>query len=229
MPQGEELARHLAADGVATMVATLEEDIVLGLLAPGMRLVEDDLMARFDAKRHVVRDALAQLERSGLIERRRNIGALVRSFSRQEVLDLYDMRMLLETQAVQRMCLPTEASALAQLEQLQSAHDSAIAAQDPRQVFRSNQAFHRALFAQCGNPHLAQSIEDFARRTHAIRFGTLLSRQRQLQSQAEHHQMLQALRQGDRTSLVALTQEHLLPPRDQYLQMQAQIDSRVSG
>jgi DNA-binding GntR family transcriptional regulator len=55
----------------------LEEQIVLGVLHPRERLVEDDLCERFNLKRHVARQVLAEVERRGLVERRKNVGALV--------------------------------------------------------------------------------------------------------------------------------------------------------
>ena len=203
--------------GVGSLIAALEEDIVLGLLAPGVRLVEDELMQRFGAKRHVVREALAQLQAAGLVEKRRHVGALVRSFIAQEVEQLYEMRALLEAEAMRRMPLPLAPAALAQLKALQALHDQATEVSDARAIFHANEAFHHALFSCCGNPYLAQAIEDFARRTHAIRFGTLLSRSRQLQSRQEHHALLAALAGGERERLVELTMAHLVPPRDHYL------------
>ena len=211
--------------GTSAMVATLEEDIVLGLLPPKMRLVEDELMARFAAKRHTVREALAVLEGLGLVERKRNIGALVKSFGRDEVLQLYDMRCLLEVEAMRKIPLPLPSAALRALAQLQSAHDDAVRQHDARRIFRTNQAFHRFLFAQCGNVFLAQAIEDFARRTHAIRFGALISGERQLQSQQEHHELLAVLEQGDRPRLLELATAHLLPSRDHYLKAQAMLQA----
>src|SRR5690554_4321965 len=98
-----------AASAAGQIAAALEEDIVLGVLHPRQRLVEDELMARFAAKRHVVRDALARLETAGLVERRRNVGALVRGFDEREVADLYEMRILLECEAMRRMPLPVAA------------------------------------------------------------------------------------------------------------------------
>ena len=214
--------RRPSEDGASVIAATLEEDIVLGLLAPRVRLVEDDLMERFAAKRHVVRDALAQLESAGLLERRRNIGSMVKAFSRDEVIHLYEMRELLELEAMRRIALPLDRDALEQLRRIQTGHDAAIQQQDPRGIFRTNQEFHRLLFAQCGNVFLSQSIEDFARQTHAIRFGTLMSRERQLQSQKEHHELLAVLAEGEgsRERLIRLTADHLVPPRDHYLKAQ---------
>ena len=212
--------RRPSGDGASAIAATLEEDIVLGLLSPKVRLVEDELMERFEAKRHVVREALNQLESVGLVERKRNIGALVKAFSKAEVVHLYEMRELLEAESMRKIPLPLSKEALQQLHKIQAGHDAAIQNQDPRNIFRTNQEFHRLLFAQCGNAFLCQSIEDFARRTHAIRFGALMSRERQLQSQKEHHEFLAVLAEGDRERLINLTIAHLVPPRDHYLKAQ---------
>ena len=212
--------RRPSGDGASAIAATLEEDIVLGLLPPKVRLVEDELMERFEAKRHVVREALNQLESVGLVERKRNIGALVKTFSKAEVVHLYEMRELLEAESMRKIPLPLSNGALQELHRIQAGHDAAILKQDPRNIFRTNQEFHRLLFAQCGNAFLCQSIEDFARRTHAIRFGALMSRERQLQSQKEHHEFLAVLAEGDRERLINLTIAHLVPPRDHYLKAQ---------
>jgi DNA-binding GntR family transcriptional regulator len=87
---------------LAAIVNQLEEDIVFGRLHPCQRVIEDDLITRFAAKRHVVRQALADLERMGLIERIPNRGALVRAYGPDEVKQLYVVRDLLETQAACR-------------------------------------------------------------------------------------------------------------------------------
>ncbi len=207
-------------NGAEHVAAVLEEEIVLGLLAPQVRLIEDELMERFQAKRHVVRAACDLLVKAGLLERKRHIGAMVRGFNREEVFQLYEMRRLLEGEAMRLVPLPAQAKLVEGLRQIQAEHDQAIAESDVRRIFRSNQAFHRLLFEHCGNPYLAQAIEDFARRTHAIRFQALLVRKQQLQSQQEHHDMIALLEKGDRDALLALAQAHLLPSRDYYLHSQ---------
>ena len=65
----------------AEVIRRLEEDIIFGRFAPGSRLVEDTLMARYGASRHFVRQALFQLERQGIVLREKNIGATVRFYS----------------------------------------------------------------------------------------------------------------------------------------------------
>lgn len=88
--------RPSAASVAEEIVGSVEEDIVLGRLHPKERLVEEDLIERFDCKRHVVRQALFQLEDIGLVERIRNRGAFVKAYTPEEVEHLYAMREILE-------------------------------------------------------------------------------------------------------------------------------------
>jgi DNA-binding transcriptional regulator YhcF (GntR family) len=90
-----------SADRIILIVQRLEEDIGLGRLRPRERLVEEELALRFGAKRHEVRQALAELDGMGIIVRRRNKGASVRDFSLQEVENIYAVRELLEGNAAE--------------------------------------------------------------------------------------------------------------------------------
>lgn len=215
-PQASLLSASLDAD-LAQAVQTLEEDVVLGRLHPRERLIEDDLMHRFGLKRHAVRELLAELARLGLVERRKNVGAVVRSFTVREVMELYAMRELLETEAARHVACPPSPDALQALIDVQQRHDAAVEAADPRQVFRSNVAFHTALFGLCDNTVLLRAIQEYARQTHPIRFGTLVSDDYRRRSQREHWDMIEALRDGRRDDLVALCRVHLQPSRDAYL------------
>ena len=212
-----------------SLVSQMEEDIVFGRLHPRERLVEDELMARWGAKRHVVREALATLEYIGLVERRRNVGACVRSFNTREVMELYGLRSLLEVEAVRQIRFPVEETALAEVEAIQHTHDAAVASGDALQVFRINLAFHRALFSLSGNETLVRAIEEYARQTYAIRFRGLMSHAHRTQAQAEHWQMIEALRTGNGARLQELCAVHLLPSRDAYLQVEQAKDAAFDG
>lgn len=211
-----------AHDALGAMVAAIEEDVVFGRLHPRERLVEDDLMARFEVKRHIAREALAALDRMGLIERRKNVGALVRSFSTQEVEELYELRGLLETEAARKIPFPVPEDRLERLAAIQRQHDAAIAEGNTRLVFRINLAFHQELFALAGNETLRKAIAEYARQTHPIRFASLVSTDYRERARQEHWQMIEALRAQDRQALVKLCSEHLLPSRDAYLNAQLQ-------
>ncbi|MFD4838901.1 GntR family transcriptional regulator [Achromobacter sp. NPDC058515] len=209
-----------APDATQTAVAILEEDIVFGRLHPRERLTEDDLMARFAMKRHAVRQVLAELELLGVVEKKRNVGAVVRAFSVREVMELYALREVLEVHAARQMPLPVPEARLAALVAVQREHDAAVADGDARRVFRSNQRFHREFFGLLDNAVLGQAIEEYARRTHPIRFGSLVAAGHRERARQEHWTMIQALRDGDRDALMTVCREHLLPSRDAYLASQ---------
>ncbi|MDH0735640.1 GntR family transcriptional regulator [Achromobacter spanius] len=206
-----------APDATQSAVAALEEDIVFGRLHPRERLTEDELMARFSMKRHAVRQVLTELELLGVVEKKRNVGAVVRAFSAREVMELYALREVLEVHAASQMPLPVPEARLAALVMVQREHDAAVADGDARRVFRSNQRFHREFFGLLDNAVLGQAIEEYARRTHPIRFGTLVAPAYRERARQEHWAMIQALRAGDRDALMTICRDHLLPSRDAYL------------
>lgn len=206
-----------APGAVQAAVAALEEDIVFGRLHPRERLTEDDLMARFSMKRHVVRQVLADLELLGVVEKKRNVGAVVRAFSAREVMELYALREVLEVHAASLIPLPVPPARLAALMAVQREHDAAVADGDARRVFRSNQRFHHEFFGLLDNAVLGQAIEEYARRTHPIRFGSLTSAAYRERARQEHWALINALRDGDRAALMAVCRNHLVPSRDAYL------------
>ncbi len=198
------------------LVAALQEDIVLGRLAPGARLVEEELTQRFHTKRHVLREAFIELERFGLIERRPNRGASVRQLTLEDVNQIYAVREILERAAAARMVF--DKKHYQAIEAAQERHDAAVAAGDAKAVFRANFEFHDTLFAACGNPYLAAAIDDFRRKTHVVWSYAIVKPEYFRNAQREHRAMLRALREGDRKRLIELCAAHLDISRQAYLQ-----------
>jgi DNA-binding GntR family transcriptional regulator len=202
---------------VRRTVEILEEDIAFGYMHPRERLVEDELLVRFGLKRHVVRQVLAELEKIGLVERKKNFGALVKSYSVKEVVDLYIVREILETNCARQIRLPVPAEKMEKLESIQKQHDTAVMESNLQVAFRMNLAFHKTLFSLSDNQALTELIELAAQRTHVVRSLTIVVPQILEQSRQEHHQMINALRTGDQDRLVELCRGHLLPSRDAYI------------
>ena len=139
------------------VVKALEEDIIFGRLAPGTRLVEDALLARFPVTRHVVRQALNQLERMGVAVRERNKGATVRSLSLDEVRQIYEVRELVQRQAALTIPLPAPAALIDRLEQIQAEYSRHVEARYLRGIHESNDLFHLTLFGGCSNKYLVET------------------------------------------------------------------------
>jgi len=217
--RGSTATRQRAAARVEDIARELEEDIAMGLLHPRERLVEDALMERFEAKRHVVRSALAALEARGAVERRANVGALVRSFSAQEVRDLYDVRELLETACVRAIEMPVDDEALARVEAARQEHEQAVERRDRRAALRANLHFHDVLFALAPNRILVDAVRRHARMASPIRSITVVNDHLLERARDEHRVMVAALREGDTEELVRVCARHLQPSRDAYLEL----------
>src|ERR1700760_4669272 len=80
----------------------LEEAILEGELKPGERLRAEALAQRFGTSRTPIREALLQLEAHGLGEAEPTRGAVVKTSDRDDLMDLYEVRALVEPHAAAR-------------------------------------------------------------------------------------------------------------------------------
>jgi DNA-binding GntR family transcriptional regulator len=203
----------------ASLVDRLTADILFGRLMPRERLVEDDLIARFGATRHAVRQALTDLERLGILVRIPNKGAAVRDFTIDEVGQINAVRELLHAKAAEMIAMPVAQDAIARLEALHKRHGQEVANGNLIGIHHANNAFHEALFALCGNPYLVQSIAEYAHLSLAFRCQLMANPKLARRARDQHAAMLKALRDGDRARLVRLCMEHTRPSNQVYLEM----------
>jgi DNA-binding GntR family transcriptional regulator len=203
---------------LASIVTAIESDIIFGRLPPGFRLIEDALMARFSATRHTIRQVLLELERIGIAIRERNVGAAVRSYSRDEVLEIYQVRELLQRQAALMVALPASRALIARLEALNQRFAEAGAAGDLRAVHEVNDEFHLTLFSACRNKYLVGSIADYMALSLPMRATTLANAESLETSQRQHRTMIDMLRGTDNWALAQLCVEHVWPSKHDYLQ-----------
>lgn len=207
----------------AEVAGALEFDILFGRLKPRERLIEDALMLRFGAKRHVVRRALDELVKLGVVVRAPSRGAAVRDFTAQEVEEVYELRELLQGRAVERMPLPVPQSHIETLKKIQKQHDLAVAASDLRTVDQVNDEFHRVFFSVCGSKLLCDAISQYMQLTRAMRVYPIADPQTLAKLRDEHWAMIQALEAGNRTELLRLCSQHLQPSKAAYLAVRRSI------
>ncbi len=204
-------------DAIETIVRDLEDDIVLGYLHPRERLVEDVLIARFQAKRYTVREALFRLERLGLVERHANRGAIVRALRPSEVEEIYSVREILESAASREVLRRATADDIERIVEAQRQHDAAVTHGDPKTVFRTNIVFHRTFFSACGNSELLGAIELFAQKAHPIRSVAIGRPEYLKRAQAEHWIIIDALRDKHEQELLTICREHIRVAKDDYI------------
>jgi DNA-binding GntR family transcriptional regulator len=221
--------KSAARTGGGEVVRVLEEEIALGLIGPRERLVEEELAKRFRVKRHIARQALADLEGMGLVVRQPNRGAAVRDYSVAEIEQLYIVRELVEARGAGLIRLPAPPAVIRRLRAIHERHCAAVARGDLRRVFRENLLFHSAFFAACGNAPLVEVIEQLAMKAHAIRSYSIGNPAMLAAVCEEHREMIGLLEGGDRKRLVALVGRHIRPAKEVYLQLARHVKRRAGN
>jgi DNA-binding GntR family transcriptional regulator len=133
------------------VLESIKEAILNGKLKPGQALVETDLAATLNVSKTPVREALKTLAGSGLVVMSPYKGASVRTVDAEMAGSVYDVRMLMEPEALRRAILLGA-----------SFDDAAQALEDVSDLARrslANRRFHRALYAGCGNPLMIQILD----------------------------------------------------------------------
>jgi len=195
----------------------MRDDIVTGLLAPGAALVETALAGQYGTSRTPVREALRRLEQDGLIERG-DRGMRVRSRSPEEILEIYEVRIVLETAAARSAASRRTTLDLIRLRQ---AHAAMVALETDDGTARAdaNRHFHELVWA---SSHNASLVDLLARLNgHLVRYPTttLTYAGRWQAVLAEHERLLDALEAGDADAAAAVAEAHMTAARDIRLEM----------
>ncbi|WP_439660438.1 GntR family transcriptional regulator [Lentzea sp. HUAS TT2] len=141
----------LPASRTDFVLESIKEAILYGKLKPGQALVETDLAASLNVSKTPVREALKTLAGSGLVVMSPYKGASVRVVDAEMAASVYDVRMLLEPEALRR------AVALgADFTEARSVLDDTS---DLARRSLANRRFHRALYAGCGNPLMVEILD----------------------------------------------------------------------
>ncbi|MCG6902778.1 MAG: GntR family transcriptional regulator, partial [Rhodobacter sp.] len=131
-----------------------------GDLVPGDRLREADLAGQLGLSRTPVREALRRLEVQGIVEHRPRVGAVIRSLSHSEVVQLYEMRVILERTAAEMAAQHATGAELDEIGDLNAA--LAKATEDPRRAADLNARFHECIALAARNRFLLDALQALA-------------------------------------------------------------------
>ncbi|MEQ0055916.1 GntR family transcriptional regulator [Klebsiella sp. JN_Kp127] len=178
-----------------------------GVLRDGDRLVERDLACQFSVSRIPMREAIQQLEREGLVEIYRNRGAVVKTLTAADVDEIYQLRALLEGEAIFHSLKNMDPETLARAELV---HQLLSSASEPEQQGRYNREFHELLHRKCNNQRLLKMIGELREQIERYELfqNRLLSDT--LKFQDEHQQILMACQQNNPQEARAYTVKHIL-------------------
>src|SRR5690606_1944416 len=149
----------------------LKDDIFEFRLLPGDRFSEGEIAERMAASRTPVRQALYRLEREGYLEVYFRSGWQVKPFDFAHFEELYEVRIVLELEAVKRLCeRPNEElpDALEQLRRTWMVRPEQRL-QDGREVSRLDERFHCQLVEAAGNREMARLHAEVSEKIRIIR------------------------------------------------------------
>ena len=156
---------------VEEMVASvIRTAIVSGIFESGERLSQDRLARLFAVSRMPIRSVLRQLESEGLVELHAHRGATVRTLSPDEISDLYEMRILIETFALRKTVASIDDAQIDQLTEL-SGQLPSIAAEAG--WIEARRTFYRAFYSIGNTPRVVSTIMQF--RAEVTRYTTELT------------------------------------------------------
>ena len=198
----------LAVDRVTDALRQL---ILDGSLAVGVQLKQEALAQRFGVSRLPVNQALKRLQSEGLVQHVPYTGSVVASKSAADLLEILDIRIGLETRALQLAIPAMKKADFTALEKILKAYE---ASQSPAEWSELNLQFHLRLYAPCARPKLLQMIEDLVRGVD-IQLRTRQSHRVGLKApQDEHRAIIAACQVKDAALAVALLQAHIEHTQD---------------
>lgn len=185
----------------------IKEAILSGEFGPGETLVEAEVGALLGVSKTPVREALRILAGSGLVTMSTYKGASVRVMDAESAYAVYDLRALLEPEAVRRAV--ERGADFADARQVLAAVETGADAADRAKASLTNRLFHRALYAGCGNPLLVDvldSLRDQAALITVTGWGFSPTWQGEA---AEHRAILTAAENGNARQAEHLLRRHI--------------------
>lgn len=140
------------------VVDALRKAIIEGRLAPGVRLIERELIDMTGVSRTVIREALRQLESESIVETIPNKGPIVRQLTRAEAEDLYLIRSVLEGLAARMFVAHAEKADIVALKDALDRTAAAYRDSTPDVILTVKNEFYNILFAGAGSETLSSMI-----------------------------------------------------------------------
>lgn len=208
------------SDVIARIHREIRQRILTGDLPSGTHLAAAEIANEFRVSRTPAREALLLLASQGFIDVIPNRGAYVRSWSREDIEEVFELRALLEPQAAWRAASRASAEDVAELEGLAEEMEEASrsrSASDRDRLAVLNDLFHRRIANIAGGPRLERFINDtYELVLQAWTYGSF-SDEDMARSMMHHRDLISAFRTGDAPLARSVMEGHILTARRRYI------------
>ncbi|MEM8813098.1 MAG: GntR family transcriptional regulator [Pseudomonadota bacterium] len=185
----------------------LMRSIKSGVYKPGDRLREEDVGEQLSLSRTPVREALRRMEADGIVEHRPRIGAVIRKLDHAEIVELYEMRIVLERTAAEMAAKHGNDAEFDNLDEINGRIESER--DNPARAAAINQQFHQAFYLACRNRFLLEAARSLNNSLLLLGPTTFTDEDRIATVVHQHRDIVDALRQGDPFAAGAAAEAHL--------------------
>jgi len=191
----------------------LHSQIVSGRRPAGQRLLAERLAVELAISQTPVKEALALLERDGLVEASSRKASAVRRFTREDILQIYDARILIELNAIgvgqrAKRFTPEFFAELEKAHEQQKVHAERRTREDLAEALRYDRAFHECIVSLTRNYLMIGWHRTILNQTQSIRTHSLET-YKTPRSWLDHEAILNALKSGDYTGAKRELRTHL--------------------
>jgi DNA-binding GntR family transcriptional regulator len=205
---------------VESIYTQVREQVISGVIVPGTPMRQEDVASRFGVSKIPVREAFSRLEREGLLELRPRRGYTVASFNIREIVEIFDLRAVLEEHAGRLAAKNRTPADLARVKAILLAMELL----DPGgpSYFDSwcllNRQFHDAIIESTQAKNVTKTTVQLRNVVEPyIRLESVMTKVEAIAEQ-EHRQIVAALEAGDEKLLGALSAMHCYHTRDRLVE-----------
>ena len=188
----------------------LSERIINQKIKPGQRLKEEQLAQEMGVSRTPLRKTLSNLARDGFLEIEPHKGAKVRKFHAEDVGEVYDIRMALESLAARLAASKVASKDLEKLKVLFSKKDA-------RTLIKADTQLHDLIIRNCGNKKLTKMLNNLHSLIQAFRIAGYVSMRRSVAATSDHMKILRALSMRDGEAAENLMRKHIARTKKEIL------------
>lgn len=193
--------------------------LLKGMHAPGARLSESDLSEICGVSRTPVREALRRLALEYFVRIEPNRGAFVIDWSREDIMDMFEMRSMMEGLAARKAAERASEQQLIDLKQIIEKIDEVAHFKNDNMMsdfLALNRQFHEIVFEASGSPRLTEIISRFVEQAVVVRTAAQFSPEDILRSNHHHKELLSAIKTKNGTLAENIMRVHILAASSRY-------------
>jgi DNA-binding GntR family transcriptional regulator len=224
MPKRAKVSTRRDVPSVHETSDWIRERIRRGRFVPGQRLVEADIVREVGTSRSRVREALQRLSTEGLITIEEFRGASVKTFSRDEIRQIYRARMALEGLAAGDFAVADAPELKARLAKVQEELNSIEHTGDHERFARLNDEWHRLIIEGSGNDYVRRFVERLRVPVYRLLFSTFYNARRIDAANAGHQKITDAIVRGKAKEAERYMRDHIEEGLEALAELEAEFE-----